>query len=325
MIKFNRSLPTACLLILTVLISGILVLPSVTFASEYTHNSPAFSVTFPDNWNIMPSIYKNQILYVQEPGPGTRPQLHISVGDLPEGANLANAGKRYAEGLKLFSKEITIISDEEIKLENGTPARKSVLKWNWGGVAPLNSLVVTAIRNNKEISIEIHAPGELGEVENNIASSLWVAGEKTFVNKEPSFSVTYPDNYKHAGFVNENQVLRARGGLGTIESTITDLLENQKLEDSGKAYENAMKVLPVASDVKLYSSEQIKLKDGTPAARNVLEWKWNTLPMKTLSLTTFKDNKSITLSVHSWYMGFKDWGTDYEAEANGILNSMSLK
>lgn len=323
MTKLSIRQSITYLLILTILGVGIMVLPTTTVASEYTHNSPAFKVSFPDNWNIMPSIYEDQILFVQDPS--GNPQLHLSVSDISAGDNLANACERYQEALKVFGPTVTIISDKEIKLQNGTPACESIFKWNWGGVAPLNSLVVMAIRNNKQITIGIHTPSELGEVVKEIASSVWVAGEKIFDRKAPSYSVTYPENYKPLPFVSENQVLRVRCGLGTLESTIVDLPENAKLEDSGKVYENAMKSLPVASEVRLFSSKQTKLKDGAPAALNALEWKWNTLPIRTLSLTTYKDNKAITTSVHSWYMGIKGWGSDYETEAKTILDSMEIK
>jgi hypothetical protein len=323
MTKIIRYLPVRLTFFLAIIISGVLALPTVCIASEYTHNSPAFSVAFPDNWNIVPSIYTNQILFAEDPS--GLPEIHIFVDDLQAGENLKNAGKRYEEAMRRFSNDVTVLSDKEITLTNGTPACEAVYRWMWAGTMPLNSLVLMAIRNNKQITIAIHTKAEIGELEKKIAKSLKVAGEKTFVSESPSFSVTYPDNYKKLEFVSPNQVLRAQCSLGTIDASISDAPENAKLEDSGKRYADAMNTWPVASNVKLFSSEQIKLKDGSPAAMNVIEWNWKALPMKTLSLTTYKDNKEVTLSVHSWYMGFKGWGTDYETEAKEILNSMELK
>jgi hypothetical protein len=320
--KLGRS-PSIFYLSAIILMFGIMFLPTLIFASSFSHHSPAFTVTYPDGWNTGTCIYPYQILNAVDPSGNTL--LHVNVVDLPEDAKLDDAGKRLVSVLKNIGTDVTAISDKEIQLKDGTPARECVVKWKWGGIVPFNTISVMAIKGKKQIGVGVHTPREIGEVEKEIGHSLTLVGQKTYSNKEPNFCVSYPENCQPRPFMSEREVLRVQGQFGSIVATISDIPDNAELMESGTNFVNVLKTVPVALDVKLCSSEQTELVDGTPAAMNAIEWKLNVVPIKTLALTVFKDKKAITVWVDSWLMGMKDWGSDVEAEAKEILYSLSFK
>ena len=309
---------------LTACFMGLILFPNLTSAAKYMHNSPSFTVTYPDGYNIKTNIYDNQILWAADPT-GT-PELHVSVGDIPEGAeNSEDMAKVYSEGLNAVGTDAQIISSKQIILKNNQAAQEGLFKWKYAGQWPMESLVVFAIRNNKVITIGAHTNKEIGEVEINMAHSLELAGNIAYDNQAPAFSVTYPDHYKPQAFQDPSEVLRVRCSGRNLVVYVGDAGENQKIEDTGNAYINALKSSPVASDVKLVSSEPATLKDQSAARMHAVEWKWNALPMKSLVLSTYKDNRSITAAVHSWVMGVQGWDCSMGDEAKEILSSFQFK
>jgi len=306
-----------------ILVFGVMFFPTVTTATRYIHGNYDFTITFPDGWDVTSCIWEDQVLSVRDPSNTTT--LHIHCGDLKEGAKLEDAGKRHQALLKSLSvvKYDELVSSKVTKLKNGTPASESVHKWKWANTS-ITSLVLIVYQGKKWIRIGINklGGGELGELEKEIAYSLWVSeiAEEIYVNKEHGFTVKYPNSYKPQPFMYEEEVLRVAGQGASCVIVIRDLPEDAKLEDEGKTFEDRLKSFDIGTNIKLISSEPTKTQDGTPARLFVIEWKWQgNLPLSTLAITAYKEKKIITLETHNW------GGPDKKAEVKAIVESLTFK
>ena len=123
---------------------------------------------------------------------------------------------------------------------------------------------------------------------------------KEYVHRSPAFRVSYPKHYK---IVNPelNEVFRARhpAGFLILSVSIDDKPHNIPLKDIGEKF-----YLPefkkVDTEAKISTNIQSKLHDGTPAYEAQFDWltseNW---PIKTLILSTYRDDKLIYTAVHS--------------------------
>jgi hypothetical protein len=91
--------------------------------------------------------------------------FQASVADIPEGLQLADMGpKAYAAALKSVGSNVKVISNEEIKLKDGTKAYRTDIEWKWKGVFALTTLVVSAFKDGKWVFLATHtelAPNEV--------------------------------------------------------------------------------------------------------------------------------------------------------------------
>jgi hypothetical protein len=125
--------------------------------------SPAFKFEYPKGSRKAEIQAPNQIMAMETHPGGVG--FQASVADIPEGLQLADMGpKAYAAALKSVGSNVKVISNEEIKLKDGTKAYRTDIEWKWKGVFALTTLVVSAFKDGKWVFLATHtelAPNEV--------------------------------------------------------------------------------------------------------------------------------------------------------------------
>jgi CubicO group peptidase (beta-lactamase class C family) len=118
--------------------------------------------------------------------------------------------------------------------------------------------------------------------------------------KSPKFMFEYPPGSKKQPTVNPFQVLRMKTPDEVhFEASVIDIPENLKLENFGPTiYADFIK--RTGSDVEVLANKEMTLKCGTRAYRTDIKWVWNNyIPLTTLVVSAYKDNKCVYLATHS--------------------------
>jgi len=119
----------------------------------YVNEEFRFSVEYPENWKDDP-LQGTEVLRVANPSQFKLPVLTVAVSDLQEGAKLETQG--YLDAVKALnpgSKRFKALSEEEIILNDGTPALAFTYKWTWSdGVFKLQGAAVITIKDDKYFS-----------------------------------------------------------------------------------------------------------------------------------------------------------------------------
>jgi NAD(P)-dependent dehydrogenase (short-subunit alcohol dehydrogenase family) len=124
----------------------------------FMNESPAFSVTYPDN---LVELKPNPLNYpIIKPvfvgttvGPGF--DLLIFVSKVSPNRRLEGVAKKIARGFKARAKEIEIISNKPITLKDGTPAYECVIEFKTVGVFRIKSIHLSVFKEDKWIRISI--------------------------------------------------------------------------------------------------------------------------------------------------------------------------
>jgi hypothetical protein len=124
---------------------------------------------------------------------------------------------------------------------------------------------------------------------------------QVYTHSSPDFSISYPKHYKVKKPIS-NEVLLARNPLSDTPQLavyVVDKPDDIQLNDIGPQYLYS-KIEEFSTDVKLISSKQTVLNDGTPSVEIlfniVVDDVW---PLKTLILSTYRKDKLIFASVIS--------------------------
>jgi hypothetical protein len=125
---------------------------------------------------------------------------------------------------------------------------------------------------------------------------------QVYTHFSPDFSISYPKHYKVIK-PTLNEVLVVKNPL-SITPQLGVYVENKpndiKLEDIGQEYFYS-KIEKYSTSVKLVSSKQTLLNDGTPGVEilfdNVVNEYW---PLKTLTLSTYRGDKLIFAAITSF-------------------------
>ena len=128
--------------------------------------------------------------------------------------------------------------------------------------------------------------------------------KKKYVHRSPAFRISYPKHYKVVESKPElNEVFRVKcsfGGAPILSVSIDDKPQDIPLTDIGEKF-YLPELRKLVAKVKMISNTQTKLNDGTPASEVqfdlVTKDNW---PLKTLILSTYRDDKLIYAAVHSW-------------------------
>jgi len=154
--KFSRRL-----LVALVLMSGLALVSSCSTLPKpkpglYVNKDFCFSVDYPEKWQDQKFLAPVEVLRVANPTEYKLPVLVVTIVDKPKGAQLKDAAKGWIEGVKKSfpgSKRFKVLSQEMIKLADGTPAAAFTLKWNWSdGVTKLQTASVVAFVKDKSVS-----------------------------------------------------------------------------------------------------------------------------------------------------------------------------
>jgi hypothetical protein len=141
-------------IILLVLISFVLVQSCATAPKLpepkpglYVNEDYRFSVAYPENWTPQP-LQPADLYRIANPNPVTLPVLTGGVADAQEGATLDPKG--FTEGAKQAipgTKRYKIYDQEDVTLNDGTPAKAFTYSWTWAdGQTKLFSAALITIK-----------------------------------------------------------------------------------------------------------------------------------------------------------------------------------
>ncbi|MBW2060405.1 MAG: hypothetical protein JRI95_02460 [Deltaproteobacteria bacterium] len=151
---------------------GAMVLPTLASAAEYVNASPAFTVTYGDEWKSKPTTGEADVLTRNHTDASRG--FSISVADIPEGLKLEGHAKSYGEGLVAsgIGSEFEIISNEATKTKDGSPAYFAETEWMYGGSTLITTGIMSAFKGGKWIYVHLWTLGALEDEEMDILNSL---------------------------------------------------------------------------------------------------------------------------------------------------------
>ncbi len=118
--------------------------------------TPTFSITYPDKWIEMKppiNIYPNLIFAPSFPGQN----LEVWLRDVPPNMLLENATKILVDGSKHLVQEVKIISDNQTKLNDGTPANEGLAEiLTFGYNIKMKGIHLSTFKDNKWISVLLY-------------------------------------------------------------------------------------------------------------------------------------------------------------------------
>lgn len=145
-----------------------------------------------------------------------------------------------------------------------------------------------------------------------------VSESGAFIRKAlPSFKFHYPPGSKKTVLSAPNQIMRMKTLEGFVFSaSVGDIPEGIEIGEFGPQF-----YVPwlegVGSKIKVISNKEIILKCGTKAYLTDIQWLWkNSLQIKTLLVSVYKDSKYIYVSAHPWIS---------QKTAEPIVMSLTLK
>jgi len=119
----------------------------------YKHKSPAFSISYPKDWTqvtpVPTPVLKQVFLALAVPNYG----LSISTSRKSTGMVLENTSKKLIRYLNTIAKDIRLISSQQTKLRDGTPAYETVIEYLRMGVQKSKILCITVFSDDKVIRV----------------------------------------------------------------------------------------------------------------------------------------------------------------------------
>jgi len=128
---------------------------------EYVHDAPRFVVRYPGVYVADAPLDDSQV-FLSRSRAGKVPALTVSVSPAAAGMPLSLAGGEvYTPRLRTLGKNVAILSNRPVRLMDGSDAYETRLTWRWQGKIKVNSLVLSAIRDNQLVNVALHNTGEL--------------------------------------------------------------------------------------------------------------------------------------------------------------------
>lgn len=145
---------------------------------------------------------------------------------------------------------------------------------------------------------------------------------KTYEHKSPAFSISYPIDWIQINPV-PTPILRLvflvlQPGFGlSLSISISKKSPSRQLEDAPKKFVRFLK--SIGNEIKIISSKQTRLKDGTPANETVVEYmRLGFTKYKVLCVSVFRDNKVIRIIISAI-------ANSYSEELKKIAYSLEFK
>ncbi len=127
--------------------------------------SPAFKFEYPNGSRKKATDAPNQIMAMENPAGVV---FQAAVADIPEGMKLADVGpKALAVALEKVGSNVKVISNKGITLKDGTKAYRTDMEWLFQGSFSITTLVVSALKDGKWVSLATHpwqAPNEVASI-----------------------------------------------------------------------------------------------------------------------------------------------------------------
>jgi hypothetical protein len=128
---------------------------------EYVHDAPYFVVRYPGVYVADEPLDDSQV-FLSKSRVGQVPVLTVSVTPAEAGRPLSLVGGQvYAPRLRAIGEKISILSNRSVNLVDGSEAYETRIAWRWQGTIKINSLVLSAIRDNQLVNVALHHTGEL--------------------------------------------------------------------------------------------------------------------------------------------------------------------
>ena len=134
---------------------------------KYVNGFPAFSVTYPESWRIVPGSPFD----FRAADPEGVPSIRI-VAFPAMGMSMKDYTKLYISMVLQTGKDITVKSDRESKLKNGVVCRESEIEWTNNLGVRRSAFLVTAKEKGIIISVTLSDKGTIGANLKKVAYSL---------------------------------------------------------------------------------------------------------------------------------------------------------
>ena len=120
----------------------------------FTNESPAFSLTYPENFiELKPNPITKQVFVANILGCN----LIITIKKISPKRRLEEAAKKIVILLKRFVKEIRVISNKPTTLRDGTPAYESIIEYKSAGNYNVKSIHISVFKDEKWIRVSLSA------------------------------------------------------------------------------------------------------------------------------------------------------------------------
>jgi hypothetical protein len=136
--------------------------PSAALAKEFKYaGPPAFSVTYPGSWAQQPPN-PDKTIFLETKLEDGLPTMEIGAFPVPAGTTLANVGTVHKNNIaRRFETSVTITSEKQATLKDGTPCNEAILTWMYQGWLLLQSNIVSTIKDGKVIYVTVtQNPGD---------------------------------------------------------------------------------------------------------------------------------------------------------------------
>jgi hypothetical protein len=129
---------------------------------EYVHEeAPRFVVRYPELYEIDEPLDDSQV-FLAACRYGQVPTLTVDVTPAAADMPLSRVGGEvYAPRLRKFGNKVRIVSNRPARLADGSKVFETRIAWVYEGRSRLNTLVISAVRDNKLINVALHHTGEL--------------------------------------------------------------------------------------------------------------------------------------------------------------------
>jgi CubicO group peptidase (beta-lactamase class C family) len=283
--------------------------PTKSAPGLYVNTSPAFSVSYPSHW--LEKTPESRFIFIAE-SPDKFPGIRVTV--IPNMSTpLEYSAGFYFRALAKIGKDIKLINDKKIVLEDGSLAQEAEIEWIDNSGIKLNGLFLTAIKEDTWITIVLtNNKGRIDEDLKKIVYSLKIKPEEKaqitskeisfpkisapglFVNSWPAFSVSYPINWLEKA-PESSFIFIAESPEESLSLRIL-LIPNMSasLEYSANIFVN--RLAKFGKDIKLIYDKQVKLDDGSSAQEAEIEWVDNSnIKVNGLFLTLKKEDNWIVI------------------------------
>ena len=131
-------------------------------AKVYVHEeAPRFVVRYPEVYEADQPLDESQV-FLAACRYGQVPTLTVDVTSAAAEMPLSRVGGEvYAPRLRKFGSRVRILSSRPARLADGSEAYETRITWVYEDRTRLNTLVLSALRENKLINVALHHTGEL--------------------------------------------------------------------------------------------------------------------------------------------------------------------
>jgi hypothetical protein len=158
----------------------------------YVNARPVFTLSYPAHW-LEQTPEAGQVFNAA--APGLTPRLTVSV--FPNSMPLEMATNFFINALSQIGSDIKVIYDKSSKLKDGAPAQEAELEWVHNSGTKLNTLLITANKDDIWIMITLSdIQGRIGEDLKDIAYSLKIKPGKEELVKVPADIQEFLDGYR---------------------------------------------------------------------------------------------------------------------------------